>query len=126
MIREACANDEVRAVLVTGGTGVTSRDSTYEAIEALLDKRLPGFGELFRMLSYQEIGAAAMMSRAQLGVHAAPHRRLDARLAERVPARAREARHSRAFPPDPRGQPLVGCPPGPPPSRQRILLRGGF
>jgi len=70
VIREACTNDEVRAVLVTGGTGITSRDSTYEAIEALLDKRLPGFGELFRMLSYQEIGAAAMMSRAQLGVHA--------------------------------------------------------
>src|SRR5262249_51966505 len=70
VIREACANDEVRAVLVTGGTGVTSRDSTYEAIEALLEKRLPGFGELFRMLSYQEIGAAAMMSRAQLGGHA--------------------------------------------------------
>jgi molybdenum cofactor biosynthesis protein B len=69
VIREACANDQVRAVLVTGGTGVTSRDSTYEAIEALLDKRLPGFGELFRMLSYQEIGSAAMMSRAQLGVH---------------------------------------------------------
>ena len=70
VIREACTNDEVRAVLVTGGTGITSRDSTYEAIEALLDKRLPGFGELFRMLYYQEIGAAAMMSRAQLGVHA--------------------------------------------------------
>ena len=70
VIRDACANDQVRAVLVTGGTGVTSRDSTYEAIEALLDKRLPGFGELFRMLSYQEIGSAAMMSRAQLGVHA--------------------------------------------------------
>ena len=70
VIREACANDAVRAVLVTGGTGVTSRDSTYEAIEAMLDKRLPGFGELFRMLSYQEIGSAAMMSRAQLGVHA--------------------------------------------------------
>jgi len=70
MIREACANDEVRAVLVTGGTGITSRDSTYEAIEELLDKRLPGFGELFRLLSFEEIGAAAMMSRAQLGVHA--------------------------------------------------------
>jgi molybdenum cofactor biosynthesis protein B len=70
IIREACANDEVRAVLVTGGTGITSRDSTYEAIEELLDKRLPGFGELFRMLSFEEIGAAAMMSRAQLGVHA--------------------------------------------------------
>jgi len=70
VIHDACANDAVRAVLVTGGTGITSRDSTYEAIEAMLDKRLPGFGELFRMLSYQEVGAAAMMSRAQLGVHA--------------------------------------------------------
>jgi molybdopterin adenylyltransferase len=60
----------VRAVIATGGTGITSRDSTYEAIDALLDKRLPGFGELFRLLSYQEIGAAAMLSRAQLGVHA--------------------------------------------------------
>ena len=68
VIREACAHDEVRAVLVTGGTGITSRDSTYEAIEAMLDKRLPGFGELFRLLSFQEIGAAAMMSRAQAGV----------------------------------------------------------
>jgi molybdopterin adenylyltransferase len=70
VIRETCTHDEVRAVLVTGGTGITSRDSTYEAIEAMLDKRLPGFGELFRVLSFQEIGAAAMMSRAQLGVHA--------------------------------------------------------
>jgi molybdenum cofactor biosynthesis protein B len=70
VIREACANDAVRAVIVTGGTGITSRDSTYEAIDALLEKRLPGFGELFRSLSYEEIGAAAMMSRAQLGVHA--------------------------------------------------------
>ncbi len=70
VIRETCATDAVRAVIATGGTGITSRDSTYEAIEALLDKRLPGFGELFRMLSYQEVGAAAMLSRAQLGIHA--------------------------------------------------------
>ncbi|HXL45598.1 MAG TPA: MogA/MoaB family molybdenum cofactor biosynthesis protein [Candidatus Binatia bacterium] len=70
VIREACATDAVRAVIATGGTGITSRDSTYEAIEALLDKRLPGFGELFRMLSYEEVGAAAMLSRAQLGIHA--------------------------------------------------------
>jgi molybdenum cofactor biosynthesis protein B len=70
VIREACADPAVQAVVATGGTGVTSRDSTYEAIEGLLDKRLPGFGELFRMLSYQEVGAAAMLSRAQLGVHA--------------------------------------------------------
>jgi molybdenum cofactor biosynthesis protein B len=70
VIREACATASVQAVIATGGTGITSRDSTYEAIEALLDKRLPGFGELFRMLSYQEVGAAAMLSRAQLGIHA--------------------------------------------------------
>jgi molybdenum cofactor biosynthesis protein B len=68
VIREACANDGVRAVIMTGGTGITSRDSTFEAVEAMLDKRLPGFGELFRMLSYQEVGGAAMLSRAQMGV----------------------------------------------------------
>jgi len=81
MIREACANDEVRAVLVTGGTGITSRDSTYEAIEELLDKRLPGFGELFRLLSLRgdrgrrhDVARPARRARA-------PHRRLDAWLA---------------------------------------------
>jgi molybdopterin adenylyltransferase len=68
VIRDACARDAVRAVIMTGGTGITSRDSTFEAVEAMLDKRLPGFGELFRMLSYQEIGGAAMLSRAQMGV----------------------------------------------------------
>lgn len=70
IVREACAREDVQAVVLTGGTGITSRDSTFEAVEALLDKRLPGFGELFRMLSFQEIGAAAMMSRAQMGLHA--------------------------------------------------------
>ena len=70
VVRDACARDGVQAVIVTGGTGITSRDSTFEAIEAVLDKRLPGFGELFRMLSYQEVGGAAMLSRAQLGIHA--------------------------------------------------------
>ena len=54
-------------VITTGGTGITVRDSTYEAIAALLNKRLDGFGELFRMLSYAEIGAAAMLSRATAG-----------------------------------------------------------
>jgi molybdenum cofactor biosynthesis protein B len=68
VIREACGNAAVQAVLMTGGTGITSRDSTFEAVEAMLDKRLPGFGELFRMLSYQEVGGAAMLSRAQMGV----------------------------------------------------------
>ena len=70
LVRDACARDDVQTVILTGGTGITSRDSTYEAVDALLDKRLPGFGELFRMLSFQEIGAAAMLSRAQMGIHA--------------------------------------------------------
>jgi molybdenum cofactor biosynthesis protein B len=68
VVRGAVADPAVQVVVLTGGTGITSRDSTFEAVEALLDKRLPGFGELFRMLSYQEIGGAAMLSRAQLGI----------------------------------------------------------
>ncbi len=68
LVRQACAHPGVQVVITTGGTGITTRDSTYEAIEALLDKRLPGFGELFRMLSYQEVGPAAMLSRAQMGI----------------------------------------------------------
>jgi molybdopterin adenylyltransferase len=65
----ALADDvSVDVVITTGGTGVTARDSTFEAIDGLLHKRLPGFGELFRMLSYQEIGAAAMLSRATAGL----------------------------------------------------------
>jgi molybdenum cofactor biosynthesis protein B len=70
LVRGACADPQVQAVILTGGTGITSRDSTFEAVEALLDKRLPGFGELFRMLSFAEVGAAAMLSRAQMGIHA--------------------------------------------------------
>jgi molybdenum cofactor biosynthesis protein B len=69
MVRQL-ANPEVQAIIATGGTGITSRDSTYEAIGALLQKRLDGFGELFRMLSYEQIGAAAMMSRACAGLAA--------------------------------------------------------
>jgi molybdopterin adenylyltransferase len=68
VVRQACAEAGVQAVIITGGTGITSRDSTYEAVDALLEKRLPGFGELFRMLSYHDIGAAAMLSRAQMGI----------------------------------------------------------
>jgi molybdenum cofactor biosynthesis protein B len=58
----------VDAIITTGGTGITSRDSTYEAIDALLEKRLDGFGELFRVISYGEIGSAAMLTRAAAGV----------------------------------------------------------
>jgi molybdenum cofactor biosynthesis protein B len=56
------------AIIVNGGTGITARDNTTEVVKSLLDKELEGFGELFRMLSFQEIGAAAMMSRAIAGV----------------------------------------------------------
>lgn len=59
---------DVDAIVTTGGTGITRRDQTYEAITAMFDKPIPGFGELFRMLSYQEIGPAAMLSRACAGV----------------------------------------------------------
>ena len=70
VVREAAADAAVQVIIMTGGTGITSRDSTFEAVEAMLDKRLPGFGELFRMLSFEEIGGAAMLSRAQMGIHA--------------------------------------------------------
>src|SRR5688572_7290061 len=61
--------DDTRAqvIITTGGTGITSRDSTYEVVGNILEKRLEGFGELFRMLSYQEIGPSAMMTRACAG-----------------------------------------------------------
>lgn len=58
----------VDAIVTTGGTGITSRDSTYEAVAGLLEKRLDGFGELFRTLSYEEIGSAAMLTRATAGI----------------------------------------------------------
>jgi len=67
-VEELLAMPEIDAVLVNGGTGLAPRDTTYEALAGLLDKRLDGFGELFRMLSYQEVGAAAMLSRAAAGV----------------------------------------------------------
>ena len=69
-VRRQLASPDVQAIIATGGTGITSRDSTYEAISALLEKRLDGFGELFRMLSFEQIGAAAMMSRACAGLAA--------------------------------------------------------
>ncbi|HYQ83332.1 MAG TPA: MogA/MoaB family molybdenum cofactor biosynthesis protein [Rubrobacter sp.] len=61
------ARSDVDAVLATGGTGISARDTTYEVVERMLEKRLDGFGEIFRMLSYEEIGSAAIMSRALAG-----------------------------------------------------------
>lgn len=60
---------DARAILTTGGTGIAGRDTTYEAITGVLEKTIPGFGELFRMLSFAEVGAAAMLSRAVAGTH---------------------------------------------------------
>jgi molybdopterin adenylyltransferase len=61
------ANSEVDAVITTGGTGISGRDTTYEVVDRMIEKKLDGFGEIFRMLSYEEIGAAAIMSRAVAG-----------------------------------------------------------
>jgi molybdenum cofactor biosynthesis protein B len=63
----ALAGPGTQVVITTGGTGITRRDGTYEAVTALFQKRLDGFGELFRMLSYEDIGPAAMLSRATAG-----------------------------------------------------------
>jgi molybdenum cofactor biosynthesis protein B len=63
--RAAREND---VIIVTGGTGIGPRDRTPDAVGPLFDRRLPGFGELFRMLSFQDIGPAAMLSRAEAGV----------------------------------------------------------
>jgi len=67
-VEALCHDDTCRVVLLTGGTGIATRDTTYEAISSLLEKRLDGFGELFRMLSYEQIGSGAILSRAVAGI----------------------------------------------------------
>jgi molybdenum cofactor biosynthesis protein B len=67
LIKQTLNEGAVEAVIVNGGTGIAPRDGTYEVIDRLLEKRLDGFGEIFRFLSYQDIGSAAMMSRAVAG-----------------------------------------------------------
>ncbi len=69
VIEELAAMPEVQLVLFNGGTGISPRDTTYDVVSRYLEKTMPGFGELFRMLSYQEVGAAAMFSRATAGVY---------------------------------------------------------
>jgi molybdopterin adenylyltransferase len=68
LLKEWHDRADLHAVLVTGGTGISARDQTYETVSALLSKSLPGFGELFRMLSFAEIGPACMLSRAVGGL----------------------------------------------------------
>ena len=62
------ADEEINAVITTGGTGITGRDSTPEAVQVLFDKEIEGFGEVFRAVSYEEIGTSTMQSRALAGV----------------------------------------------------------
>lgn len=69
MIKKAAKDRAVQAVIINGGTGISRRDSTFEAVDALLEKRLTGFGELFRYLTYHDIGSAAIMSRATAGLY---------------------------------------------------------
>ena len=68
LLEQLCGRDDIDAVLLTGGTGVSSRDQTYETVTSLVTKPLPGYGELLRMLSYEEIGPAALLSRATGGL----------------------------------------------------------
>lgn len=67
-VRDAAMSSNIDAVIITGGTGIAPKDVTIEAVKLLLDKELPGFGELFRRISYDSIGSAALMSRAMAGV----------------------------------------------------------
>ncbi len=67
-VRALCESAEVDAIITGGGTGLSARDRTFEALSQLIERPMPGFGELFRMLSYDEVGAAAMLSRATAGL----------------------------------------------------------
>jgi len=69
VLNELAGLPDVRIVLFNGGTGISPRDTTYDVVSRMLEKQLPGFGELFRMLSFHEVGAAAMLSRATAGVY---------------------------------------------------------
>jgi molybdenum cofactor biosynthesis protein B len=66
-LQELLSDANVDAIITTGGTGISARDTTYEVVSRVIDKKLDGFGEVFRMLSYGEIGAAAILSRAIAG-----------------------------------------------------------
>ncbi len=67
-VAQGTSNNAIRAIIINGGTGISRRDSTFEAVDEILEKRLSGFGEIFRLLTYQEIGSSAIMSRATAGI----------------------------------------------------------
>ena len=67
LVEQLLADGELEAIIINGGTGVSKRDVTYDVVSRMVEKPIPGFGELFRLLSYEEIGSAAMLSRAMAG-----------------------------------------------------------
>jgi len=69
LVKQGAKDAKVHAIIINGGTGISRRDSTFEAIDGILEKRLEGFGEIFRFLSFKEIGSAAILSRATAGVY---------------------------------------------------------
>lgn len=68
MLLEGCQNPKVQVILMNGGTGIAKRDVTFDVLHSIIERPIPGFGELFRMLSYEEIGSSAMLSRATAGI----------------------------------------------------------
>ncbi len=68
VIKQLVRREDIKAIILNGGTGISRRDNTYDAVSELLTKTLPGFGEIFRMLSYQTIGSGAILSRATAGI----------------------------------------------------------
>ncbi len=69
MLHNVQFSEGIQIIIFSGGTGISPRDTTYDVVSGMLEKTLPGFGEIFRMLSYQEVGAAAILSRATAGVY---------------------------------------------------------
>jgi len=69
LIEQGARDPQVQVIIINGGTGISRRDSTFEAVDRLLEKRLDGFGEIFRYLSFKDIGPAAIMSRATAGLY---------------------------------------------------------
>ena len=67
-VRKGCDDPQIEVILMNGGTGIAKRDVTFDILQTLIEKPIPGFGELFRMLSFEEIGSAAMLSRATAGI----------------------------------------------------------
>lgn len=68
LLRQTLGRNDLEVIILNGGTGIAPRDGTYEVVDRLMQKRLDGFGEIFRYLSYQDIGSAAIMSRACAGI----------------------------------------------------------